>query len=244
MTMGGQIRWKTEEQPPFVRGGSILADGLLLATDGNTKLYLIEPDPSAFRPLASAELLQPGENWAPLALFGRQVGDPRPKNLKCLALLSRESRESSRAGGECSSASWDAAISKCRLSGSAAWASASALGLPTSREEGIAIIRAAVDLGVTFFDTAEAYGPFTNEAVVGEALGPVRDQAVIATKFGFKFEDGKPSGLDSRPAHIRRVAEASLKRLRTDVIDLFYQHRVDPGRSDRGCRRNGERPHT
>ena len=102
------------------------------------------------------------------------------------------------------------------------------LGPATSREEGIAIIRAAVDLGVTFFDTAEAYGPFTNEVVVGEALGPVRDQAVIATKFGFKFEDGKPSGLDSRPAHIREVAEASLKRLKTDRIDLLYQHRVDP----------------
>ena len=101
-------------------------------------------------------------------------------------------------------------------------------GPPTSREEGIAIIRAAVDGGVTFFDTAEAYGPFTNEAVVGEALGPVRDQVVIATKFGFTFEDGKLAGLDSRPAHIREVADASLKRLATDRIDLFYQHRVDP----------------
>ena len=94
--------------------------------------------------------------------------------------------------------------------------------------EGIDIIRAAVDGGVTFFDTAEAYGPFTNEELVGEALAPVRDQVVIATKFGFKFENGKQAGLDSRPAHIREVAEASLKRLNTDRIDLFYQHRVDP----------------
>src|SRR5258705_13737 len=101
-------------------------------------------------------------------------------------------------------------------------------GPATSREEGIAIIRAAVDGGVTFFDTAEAYGPFTNEELVGEALGPVRDRVVIATKFGFKFEGGKQAGLDSRPAHIREVADASLKRLRTDRIDLFYQHRVDP----------------
>jgi len=101
-------------------------------------------------------------------------------------------------------------------------------GAPTGREEGIAIIRAAVDGGVTFFDTAEAYGPFTNEEVVGEALGPVRDHVVIATKFAFKFDNGKPAGLDSRPAHIREVAEASLRRLKTDRIDLFYQHRVDP----------------
>src|SRR5512139_3924163 len=101
-------------------------------------------------------------------------------------------------------------------------------GPATSREEGIGIIRAAVAGGVTFFDTAEAYGPFTNEEVVGEALGPVRDQVVIATKFGFKFEGGKQAGLDSRPAHIREVAEASLKRLKTDRIDLLYQHRVDP----------------
>src|SRR6478672_3003872 len=101
-------------------------------------------------------------------------------------------------------------------------------GPATSRDEGIAIIRAAVDGGVTFFDTAEAYGPFTNEELVGEALGPVRDQVVIATKFGFKFEGGKQAGLDSRPAHIREVAEAALTRLKTDRIDLFYQHRVDP----------------
>jgi aryl-alcohol dehydrogenase-like predicted oxidoreductase len=101
-------------------------------------------------------------------------------------------------------------------------------GPAASREEGLAIIRAAVDSGVTFFDTAEAYGPFTNEELVGEALGPVRDRVVIATKFGFKFDGGKQAGLDSRPAHIREVADASLKRLRTDRIDLFYQHRVDP----------------
>ena len=101
-------------------------------------------------------------------------------------------------------------------------------GPTSSPEEGITIVRAAVDAGVTFFDTAEAYGPFTNEELVGEALGPVRDQVVIATKFGFKFEGGKQSGLDSRPAHIREVADASLKRLKTDRIDLFYQHRVDP----------------
>jgi aryl-alcohol dehydrogenase-like predicted oxidoreductase len=96
------------------------------------------------------------------------------------------------------------------------------------RDEGLAIVRAAFDSGVTFFDTAEAYGPYANEELVGEALAPVRDQAVIATKFGFKFEDGKIAGLDSRPAHVREVAEASLKRLKTDRIDLFYQHRVDP----------------
>jgi aryl-alcohol dehydrogenase-like predicted oxidoreductase len=101
-------------------------------------------------------------------------------------------------------------------------------GPAAGREEGIAVIRAAVDNGVTFFDTAEAYGPFTNEALVGEALAPVRDQVVIATKFGFKFEGGKQAGLDSRPAHIREVADASLERLETDRIDLFYQHRVDP----------------
>jgi aryl-alcohol dehydrogenase-like predicted oxidoreductase len=101
-------------------------------------------------------------------------------------------------------------------------------GHPTSREDGIGIIRAAADAGVTLFDTAEAYGPFTNEELVGEALGPVRDDVVIATKFGFKFENGKQTGLDSRPSHIREVAEASLKRLKIDRIDLFYQHRVDP----------------
>lgn len=101
-------------------------------------------------------------------------------------------------------------------------------GPAAGREQGIGIIRAAVDGGVTFFDTAEAYGPFANEELVGEALGPVRDRVVIATKFGFKFENGKQAGLDSRPSHVREVAEASLKRLKTDRIDLFYQHRVDP----------------
>jgi aryl-alcohol dehydrogenase-like predicted oxidoreductase len=95
------------------------------------------------------------------------------------------------------------------------------------KKDGIALIRSAVEKGVTLFDTAEIYGPFTNEELVGEALAPFRDKVVIATKFGFKFENGKQAGLDSRPAHIREVAEASLKRLRTDVIDLFYQHRVD-----------------
>src|SRR6202142_26311 len=97
-------------------------------------------------------------------------------------------------------------------------------------EEMISVIRAAVEHGVTFFDTAEVYGPFTNERLVGEALAPLREQVVIATKFGFKLDPnpGKQAGLDSRPAHIKEVAEASLKRLRTDVIDLFYQHRVDP----------------
>ena len=104
----------------------------------------------------------------------------------------------------------------------------SGYGPATGHQDGIAVIRAAVDRGVTFFDTAEAYGPFTNEELVGEALAPVRNQVVIATKFGFTFEGSKQSGLDSRPAHIREVADASLKRLKTDRIDLFYQHRVDP----------------
>jgi aryl-alcohol dehydrogenase-like predicted oxidoreductase len=102
------------------------------------------------------------------------------------------------------------------------------LGPAVDQNAGIAVIRAAVDEGVTFFDTAEVYGPFTNEELVGEALEPVREQVVIATKFGFKLENGKQAGLDSRPAHIREVAEASLKRLKTDRIDLLYQHRVDP----------------
>jgi aryl-alcohol dehydrogenase-like predicted oxidoreductase len=103
----------------------------------------------------------------------------------------------------------------------------SGFGPPAPKDEGVALIRAAFDRGVTFFDTAEVYGPFTNEELVGEALAPVRDQVVIATKFGFKIVDGKQAGLDSRPEHIREVAEASLKRLRTDRIDLLYQHRVD-----------------
>jgi Predicted oxidoreductases (related to aryl-alcohol dehydrogenases) len=101
-------------------------------------------------------------------------------------------------------------------------------GPPADKQEMISLIRVAVERGVTFFDTAEAYGPFTNEELVGEALAPMRDQVVIATKFGFKFEAGKQSGLDSRPGHIKEVADASLKRLRVEVIDLFYQHRVDP----------------
>jgi aryl-alcohol dehydrogenase-like predicted oxidoreductase len=103
-------------------------------------------------------------------------------------------------------------------------------GPAKAKEEMIPVIRAAVELGITFFDTAEVYGPFVNEELVGEALAPFRDQVVIATKFGFKLdpETGKQSGLDSRPEHIKEVADASLRRLRTDVIDLFYQHRVDP----------------
>src|SRR5215210_1986832 len=101
-------------------------------------------------------------------------------------------------------------------------------GPGVSRSEGIALMRSAVERGVTFFDTAEAYGPFGNEELVGEALRPVRNQVVIATKFGFKLEAGKQTGLDSRPAHIKEVAEASLRRLQVDTIDLFYQHRVDP----------------
>ena len=101
-------------------------------------------------------------------------------------------------------------------------------GRPLSRADGISIIRAAVEGGVTFFDTAEVYGPYANEDVVGEALEPVRDQVAIATKFGFNIENGKMAGLNSHPSQIRSVADASLKRLRTDRIDLFYQHRVDP----------------
>ncbi|KJQ52839.1 aldo/keto reductase [Microbacterium sp. SA39] len=99
---------------------------------------------------------------------------------------------------------------------------------PGSRDEMIGVLRSALDHGVTFFDTAEVYGPYVNEELVGEALAPVRDQVVIATKFGWRIEDGKSVGLDSRPEQIRRVAEESLRRLRTDVLDLFYQHRVDP----------------
>ncbi|PYX24406.1 MAG: aldo/keto reductase, partial [Acidobacteria bacterium] len=104
------------------------------------------------------------------------------------------------------------------------------LGPAVEKQQGISLIRAAVEHGITFFDTAEVYGPFTNEELVGEALAPFRKQVVIATKFGFKIDPitGKQAGLDSRPEHIKEVAEASLKRLKTDVIDLFYQHRVDP----------------
>ena len=106
----------------------------------------------------------------------------------------------------------------------------SGYGKPVDKADGIALIRGAVERGVTFFDTAEIYGPFTNEALVGEALAPFRDQVVIATKFGFATDpaSGRQSGVDSRPAHIKAVAEASLKRLGLEVIDLFYQHRVDP----------------
>ncbi|MGZ8842788.1 MAG: aldo/keto reductase [Pyrinomonadaceae bacterium] len=104
-------------------------------------------------------------------------------------------------------------------------------GPPKDKQEMIALLRAAVERGVTFFDTAEVYGPFTNEELVGEALAPFREQVLIATKFGFKLDPTREKtwiGLDSRPEHIREVADASLKRLRTDHIDLFYQHRVDP----------------
>ncbi|HEY4271048.1 MAG TPA: aldo/keto reductase [Candidatus Udaeobacter sp.] len=103
-------------------------------------------------------------------------------------------------------------------------------GPPKDKQEMIVLLRAAVERGVTFFDTAEVYGPFTNEELVGEALVPMRERVVIATKFGFKLDpdSGRSVGVDSRPEHIKEVAEASLKRLKTDVIDLFYQHRVDP----------------
>ena len=104
------------------------------------------------------------------------------------------------------------------------------LGPPVEKKDGIALIRAAVERGVTFFDTAEVYGPFTNEELVGEALAPFRNQVAIATKFGFNIDPstGKQTGVNSRPEHIKEVADASLQRLKTDVIDLFYQHRVDP----------------
>ena len=104
-------------------------------------------------------------------------------------------------------------------------------GPPADKQEMISLIRTAVERGITFFDTAEVYGPFTNEELLGEALGPFRGQVVIATKFGFKpgaDDTSRWSALDSRPEHIKEVAEASLKRLKVDAIDLFYQHRVDP----------------
>src|SRR6266481_2303686 len=105
----------------------------------------------------------------------------------------------------------------------------SGYGPATDKQEAISLIRAAVERGVSFFDTAEAYGPYTNEELVGEALAPFRGQVVIATKFGFKFDaKGAQVGLDSRPQHIVEVAEASLRRLKVEAIDLFYQHRVDP----------------
>jgi aryl-alcohol dehydrogenase-like predicted oxidoreductase len=102
-------------------------------------------------------------------------------------------------------------------------------GPPADKQEMISLIRAAVERGITFFDTAEVYGPYTNEQLVGEALAPLRDQVVLATKFGFKIDPstGRQAGLDSRPEHIKEAAEGSLKRLKTDVIDLYYQHRVD-----------------
>ncbi len=105
-----------------------------------------------------------------------------------------------------------------------------ALGKPVAKQEGVALIRAAVERGVTLFDTAEVYGPYTNEELVGEALAPVRDRVAIATKFGFDIDPktAQQRGLNSRPEHIRQAADASLQRLRTDRIDLFYQHRVDP----------------
>jgi aryl-alcohol dehydrogenase-like predicted oxidoreductase len=102
------------------------------------------------------------------------------------------------------------------------------LGPAADRSDGIAVIRAAVERGVTFFDTAEVYGPFVNEELVGEALAPFRGQVAVATKFGFAVDGGRQSGLDSRPEHVRQVADASLQRLGVDTIDLFYQHRVDP----------------
>jgi aryl-alcohol dehydrogenase-like predicted oxidoreductase len=101
-------------------------------------------------------------------------------------------------------------------------------GPAIGQQEGIALIRAAVDLGITFFDTAQVYGPFTNEELVGEALAPIRDQVVIATKFGFSFGGSRSSGLDSRPEHIKATVEDSLRRLGVESIDLLYQHRVDP----------------
>jgi aryl-alcohol dehydrogenase-like predicted oxidoreductase len=130
-------------------------------------------------------------------------------------------------------------MQKCKLGKSNLEVSALGLGCmgmsfsygpPKDKQEMISLIRTSVERGITFFDTAEVYGPFTNEELVGEALAPLRHRVVIATKFGFKFDPAtnKPAGLDSSPAHIKEVAEASLKRLKTDVIDLFYQHRVDP----------------
>ena len=105
----------------------------------------------------------------------------------------------------------------------------SGLGPPAARQDGIAVVRAAVERGVTFFDTAEMYGPYANEELVGEALAPFRDDVVIATKFGFAIDaQGRQAGLNSRPEHIRHVADASLRRLGVDTIDLLYQHRVDP----------------
>jgi aryl-alcohol dehydrogenase-like predicted oxidoreductase len=101
-------------------------------------------------------------------------------------------------------------------------------GPPADKKEMIKLIHHAIERGVTFFDTAEIYGPFTNEELIGEALAPYRDEVIIATKFGFNFKDGKEAGLNSHPEHIRQAVEGSLKRLKTETIDLLYQHRVDP----------------
>jgi aryl-alcohol dehydrogenase-like predicted oxidoreductase len=103
-----------------------------------------------------------------------------------------------------------------------------AYGQPMDKKDAVALVRSAVEKGITFFDTAEVYGPYTNEEIVGEALAPLRDQVIIATKFGFNIQDGKMAGVVSRPEHIKTVVEASLKRLNIDTIDLLYQHRVDP----------------
>jgi aryl-alcohol dehydrogenase-like predicted oxidoreductase len=100
---------------------------------------------------------------------------------------------------------------------------------PGDRDDMIGVLRYAIDRGITFIDTAEVYGPYVNEELVGEAIAPVRDQVVVATKFGWNIADGRTDGLDSRPEQIRRVADASLRRLGVESIDLFYQHRVDPG---------------
>jgi predicted oxidoreductase len=118
-------------------------------------------------------------------------------------------------------------------------------GPAVDQRQGISLIRSAVERGVTFFDTAEVYGPFTNEELVGEALAPFREQVVIATKFGFDLDPktGKQQGLDSRPDHIKQVAEASLKRLKTDRVDLFYQHRVDPNVPIEDVAGSGEGPY-
>jgi aryl-alcohol dehydrogenase-like predicted oxidoreductase len=150
------------------------------------------------------------------------------------AVMRRRRRESRDRLGSVSRNSEEQAMQKRKLGnlevsavGLGCMGLSHAYGPPVDRQTGIALIRAAVERGVTCFDTAEVYGPFTNEELVGEALAPFRDDVVIATKFGFRIGDAT-QGLDSRPAHIREVAEASLKRLRTDRIDLFYQHRVDP----------------
>jgi aryl-alcohol dehydrogenase-like predicted oxidoreductase len=115
-----------------------------------------------------------------------------------------------------------------------------------TKQERIAVLRGAVDRGITLFDTAQVYGPFVNEELVGEALAPVRDQVVVSTKFGFQFDtagDPHPTGLNSRPEYIKVTVEASLKRLRVATIDLLYQHRVDSECADRGCGRCGKGSH-